>query len=169
MLGKLAKNADSGMIPKELKMCKSGVGPRNVHFSKCARWFCCGYLGYPLRSRALLCLGSVHLLSEHSLGSYTMPGTVPGAIEAGRVPEQQAPWWQASEEADEMGCRHTGDGGLGIGCPSVLLREAPCRRVLGASGNILHLSDQPASFRLVFESSNSNLMLLRSSLLPGPP
>lgn len=68
-----------------------------------------------------------------------------------------------------MGCRDTGDGGLGSGCPRVLLREAPCRRALGASGNILHLSDQPASFRLAFESSNSDLVLLRSSHPAGPP
>lgn len=152
-----------------------------MYFSKHARWFCCGYLGTPFEKQGTcvwhqpIYLGGTHLLSEHSLDSYTMPGTVPGAVGAGRVPEQQAPRWQASEEAAEMGCRDTGDGGLGSGCPRVLFGEAPCRRARRASGNI-HLSDQPfgslqqpASLRLAFESSNSNLTLLRSSHLAGPP
>lgn len=130
MLGKLAKNADSGVIPKEHDS-KSGAGPGNMHFSKHARWFCCGCLGTPFEKQGTsgwhkpVYLGGTHLLSEHSLGSYTMPGVVPGAVRAARVPEQQAPPWQASEEADEMGCRDPGDGGLGSGCPRMLLREAP--------------------------------------------
>lgn len=48
-------------------------------------------------------LGGTHLLSEHSLGSYTTPGPVPGAVGAGETPEQPASRRKASEETDEMG------------------------------------------------------------------
>lgn len=65
------------------------------------------------------------MLSEHSVGSYCMAGTMPRVVRAGQMPEQQVPWWKASEEADERGCRVTGGRGLGSGCPWMLLREAP--------------------------------------------